>query len=276
MALPDIKFENNVGAINFKRAMLGISDDWQWDGRSVLRSKRVSVEATVLRDPSEGLEGIVTAFNGSAGHGLRGTLTLPWTTMDNIKLESLEMAEGAWEQSVRVTAEFLDDLPQNHIYTMTFLGYTLHNPRLRLPVPAKKAVDQFAPTPLTQVGAISPGNPYYGAVRFRQGYGLMEIIFGGTLLLEDGKFPEGLLAKLAMRKGVSVDVEDLDIGGLPNGFPIVFRLHEAIPELEGNAEITDCVVQSARATWNVEKQSVGIEVSMLAQPQDWTGNGVEG
>lgn len=276
MALADIKFENNVGAITFKRAMLGITDDWQWDGRAVMRSKRISVEATVTRDPSEGLEGIVTAFNGSAGQGLRGTLTLPWTTMANIKLESLDVPEGRWETAIKVGAEFLDELPLSHVYSLNFLGYTLQNPRLHLPVPAKKAVDQFATTPLMQVGGIAPGNPYYGAVRFRHGYGLMEITLGGTLLLEDGKLPENFLANLAMRRGISADMEDFDIGGLPSGFPIVFRLHEAIPELAGNAEITGCFIQAARANWNVEKQTVGLEISMLAQPQDWTGVGVEG
>ena len=178
---------------------------------------------------------------------------------------------GGWQTTCKVTAEFLDDTPANQIYTLTFLGYTLHNPRLKFPVPSKKVVDQFSPIPLKQVWAIVPSNPYYGAVRFRQGYGLMEIGLSGTIMLEDGKLPDNIINTLAMRKGTGGDGESLDIGKLPAGFPIVFRLHEAIPELRSYAEITGCFVQMAKANWNVEKLSLTLDVSMLAQPQNWVG-----
>ena len=57
MALDDISFTNNLGTITFKRAMMDISDDWQWNGRNPVHRKRVSLEARITRDAAEEVDG---------------------------------------------------------------------------------------------------------------------------------------------------------------------------------------------------------------------------
>ena len=269
MALPDISFTNNVGTVAFKRAMIDVSDDWQWDGRAVTHRKRISVDAWITRDASEQLEGVVTRFDGSPATGAMGDLTLPWTVLHKIKLESLEQSTGTWQEYCHVQATFLDDLPQNNLYMVHLFGLELHNPRLSLPIPAKPTYDAYAQIISNNSGSVNPHNPFYGPIRFRMGYGMMQIGISGSLLFQDGLLPPDLLGILQQRQGVTTDTS-FDLASLPDGYPIVFKLGEAIPELANDLAMSVCFVSGGRVQWDVEKQVARIQLQLLTQPQAWT------
>ena len=234
--------------------------------RAVTHQKRISVDAWISRDASEALDGILTRGTDDATRqGPRGTLTLPWTTINNVRLEGFEQSEGVWDQLSAVQAQFVDDRPSGNIYTLHFFGLELHNPRLTLPVPAKRRSDAYVQTPLAPHGAIAPDNPWYGPIRYRSGYGMMPVGLAGVLRVDGGVLPADVLAKLQQRIGVGSVT-----GSLPLGYPKTFRLRDAVPELASDVAIGNAFVVGARISWNVEQQSARIMVNMLAQPQSWT------
>jgi hypothetical protein len=273
MALPDVSFTNNLGTIVFKRALVDIADQFTSDGRSVVRAKRVTVDAQVARATAERLEGVM----GASAPGLPGTLTLPWGAISNVKIESLEADVGAWQDFCPVTVSFLDDRPENNIYTLMVMGYELHNPRITMPVAAKRTYDYYLQIPSQQQGAIAPSNPYYGPIRFRTGYGMMEINISGSLVLPSGTLPEGLRERLVQRIGVDPPVMDgyTEIVNLattlPPGYPKVFRLKDAIPQIDGQLSTTCVFVASGKVIWDIEKLSARVNLTLLAQPQAWRG-----
>jgi hypothetical protein len=273
MALPDVRFSNNLGTIVFKRAMVDIADQFTSDGRSVVRTKRVTLEAQVARSVAERLDSVTS----KAAPGLPGTLTLPWGNLTNVKIESIEADVGAWQELCPVTASFVDDRPQNNIYSLMVMGYELHNPRLSMPVAAKRTYDYYLQIPVQQQGAIVPSNPHYGPIRFRTGYGMMEINLSGSLILADGKLPAGLRERLCQRIGVDppemdgyVEIANLDTS-LPPGYPKVFRLKDAVPQVEGQLSTTCVFVAGGKVVWDVEKLTARISLTLFAQPQAWRG-----
>src|ERR1035437_5003175 len=265
MAFPDISFTNNVGVITFKRCLVDVSDEWQWNGRAVVRRKRITIDGRINRDKAEALEGMQTQRDDGPSKGLRGTLTLPWTVLDKIKIESINMEMGGWQDMVKVQASFLDDLPTTNIYTLSFFGLTLENPRLALPIPAKNTYDYYTQMPITlpsgASGVIGPTNPFYAPIRFRTGYGMMNISLSGSLSLPDGPLPTDLIEKLTKRMGVGDGAEG-DSGNLPDGFPCIFKLGEAIPELAGDIAMTSVFVAGGQIAWAVEKQIARITLRM--------------
>ncbi len=274
MALPDVNFTNNVGAVTFKRCLVDVSDEWQWNGRAVTRRKRVTIDGWITRDTSEAIEGIQTQVGDGPSKGFLGTLTLPWTVLNGIKIESINMELAGWQDMVHVQASFLDDLPSNNIYTLSFYGLVLHNPRLALPIPAKNTYDYYVQMPMTlpsgASGVIGPSNPFYAPIRFRTGYGMMTIQLSGSLSLPEGPLPTDLIDKLTKRMGVG-DGAVGDSGNLPDGFPCIFKLGEAIPELAGDIAMTSVFVAGGQIAWTVEKQIARITLRMRTQPQAWPG-----
>jgi len=272
MPFPDVSFTNNAGTIAFKRCLVDIADDWQWDGRIVVKRKRITVDAHITRDHSEALEGIQTQIGDGPSKGLRGELTLPWTVLSGIKVESVEMEENVWLDMVKVHASFLDDLPTTNLYTLSFFGYGLENPRLSLSVPAKNTYDHYAQIPIAipkgTSSAIGIANPFYGPIRFRTGYAMMHIVLAGCLMLPEGVLPPTLVDDLTRRMGVG-DSHLHDMGHLPAGFPAVFKLGDAIPELAGDLAITSVFVAGGQIAWAVEEQKAQITVQMRTQPQAW-------
>jgi hypothetical protein len=271
MALPDISFTNNIGSITFKRCLLDLADEWQWDGRAVVHRKRISVQGMMSRDASEAVEGILTTVNSPTKNlARRGALTLPWATLQNIRVESLEQAGGGasgWQVMVPVAASFVDDLQKNNIYSLTFFGLKLQNPRLSIPIPAKRTTDYFAQIPSTQNGEVEHQNPLYGPIRFRTGYEIMEIAVSGAIALESGTLPADIAGILQQRTGVTVNAQSL--ADLPAGYPVVFKLGQAIPELAGDLAISSVFVRRSSLSWNVEKQMAQVRINMVTQPQAW-------
>ena len=270
MALPDVHFSNNVGGITLKRCMLDIGDEWTWDGRNATHTKQITAEAWISRDSTEGLEGVITRTNGAPNYGGRGSLVLPWATLDNVKIESAEQAEGVWASMIPVTVRFVDDHPSTNIYVLSFFGLDLHNPRLSIPVPSKNTSDNYAQIPMRggasmgAYGDIDPKNPWFGPIRYRSGYSIMSISLSGTIFLPDGVLTTDTINTLQQRIGVGTVT-----GDMPNGYPATFALGDAIPGLSGDLGITHVIVAGARINWSIEQRSARVNINMLAQPQAW-------
>jgi hypothetical protein len=265
MALPDISFSNNLGSISWKRAMLEVSDEWRWDGRNAVRRKRIGVRAYISKSPDEALHAVLTDPTATAT-GRKGTLTLPWGVLSNIRIESIEFPTSAWNAVyVPVTAEFSDDHPDGNTYTLHFFGLELHNPKLAINVPTRQVADYYVQTPDVPLGDVDHTNPWYGAIRYKQGFGMMSVRLSGTVLCPEGTLPTDLVETLQQRNGVG----GVSGGNLPDGFPRTFNLSEAVPEFEGQLEVNGCFVVSSRAIWNVERQAVRVELVIGAQPQGW-------
>ena len=268
MALPDVSFTNNVGTVTFKRCLLDIADEWQWDGRAVVHKKVVSIQGWMTRDPSEAIEGVLTDPTSSTKSlGQYGNLVLPWTTLENIRIDTLEQGVAGWQVMAPVTASFVDDHPQSNIYTVSFFGLQLNNPRLTIPIPAKRTVDFYTQIPFVSIGDVTPDNPFYGPIRFRTGYDVMSIVLTGSIALDDGILPADIVETLQQRTGVTVGA--VSQAELPDGYPVVFRLSDAIPELKKNLAISGVFVRQAQFTWNVEEQIAQVSIAMVTQPQAW-------
>ena len=140
--LPDITFTNNLGSISFQRCLVGVIDNWVWNGSAVKHSKQVHISGHVQQQiggTSEGLENALTTNGGNRGQ--MGSLLLPWTTLTNVKLMEISYPTDVWIEIVPVTATFQDDRPDNNIYTIHFFGYELHNPRISMPIPFRRPKD---------------------------------------------------------------------------------------------------------------------------------------
>lgn len=269
MALPDVSFTNNLGTVTFKRSQVSVGDAYQWDGRTVNHRKQVQVDAWVSRDVTERLSGVLRPLLGPLGQ--RGLLTVPWTALQDMRLESLVCEPGGWQDLVQVSATFSDDRPANNLYKVTFFGLELYHPKLSLPIPSKSTNDYYAQVPLGPLpggGEIASDNAFIGPIRFRTGYAMMQMVFSGVLRLEAGTLPADLVAKLSKRMGVTGG-ETGDIADLPPGYPCVFKLGEAIPELAGSLTLNGVFVAGGRIMWDVEKNQARVQLSLLAQPQKW-------
>jgi len=268
LSLPDVSFTNNLGTVTFKRCLLEIGDSWQWNGRAVVHGKRIGIQGMITRDVAERISGTITdPKTDGRSTGYRGVLTLPWTTLSNIRLESLEQSEGGWQSMAPTSAVFVDDLPSNNIYLFTFFGLPLYKPKLSLPIPAKRTTDTYTQMPFAPQGDVAADNPFYGPIRFRTGYEVMDITLSGKLRVPTGLLPTDIIGTLQQRTGVTVSNNSL--ADLPEGYPVVFRLGDAIPELMGKLAISSVFVRRAQIQWDVEKLLADITIQMTTQPQPW-------
>jgi len=167
MSGPTVKFENNLGTIEFQRCLIGIGDAWKWDGGRAVHSKTIEVDGH-LSQADEGIEGCLSRRGSGQYHGEPGTLTLPWTIMEGIKLQEISDGDGVWVDMVPLRASFLDDNPDDHLYTLHFFDLELHNPRLKVGLPSRAIQDDPLQMPLMHGLLIDPTNARYGAMRTRQ------------------------------------------------------------------------------------------------------------
>ncbi len=263
--LPDVTFTNNLGSITFKRCLVGVTDSWEWAGRGVRHVKSVTISAHVQRNGTgEKLDGILTSRteDGRKAGGL-GVLTLPWTSLSNMKVVSLDWQEGTWIDYVPVTATFVDDTPYNNRYTFTLLGYTLYNPRITLPIPSQPIIDEFPQMPWTRSTA-RPYGPRAGTFRTRASERNMDVVVSGTIRTPDGQLPENLVQNLTMRAGWN---NPLVNPGMAGGYPQPFNLGDAIPEVKDDLNLAHCIVTGGQIAWFVERDQARIDLQVLCPPQ---------
>lgn len=268
----EISYENNLGKVVFRRCLVGLSDQWQWNGQVVKHTRTIELDGYVEQadapEESEGLEPILTARVS----GRPGTLVLPWTRLEGIKIQSINMPTGPWLDLEPVQVTFLDERPGQNIYTMSFFGLTLHNPKLTLPIPWRRSTDHHVPMPLaTQDTEMGNQVLAYKPLRTREPHDLMPVKLEGTVFLRD--VPEGettterihhVVDVIQQRSGTAPHTRD---SSLPPGYPRPFHLTQACPELAGQLEIAHLFVEDAQAAWDVEKETLAISLQMLAPPQ---------
>ena len=256
-----VTFSNNLGEIYFEQCLISIGDTWQWNGSTAVRTKAIEVRGHLARK-DDGMEAILTRSHEDIVHGETGTLTLPWTVLPDIKLGSLEMGDATWSDYIPISATFSDPNPDDHIYVLTFFGFDLHNPRLMLPLPSKNIYDDYLQ--MGQVtGAIPDTDLRYGALRSRGQYRMLDISLSGAIPIEGPSLPDGLLSTLTQRVGYG----DVVNNELPAGYPNIFRLSEAIPQIPDHMNLNGVYIARSRLSWQVENGIAQIDVNMRCQPQ---------
>jgi len=270
--LPDVCFANNVGTISFLRTMIEVADEWHWDGRMAIITKRYNVEGYMTRAPAERVDLIDT--NNQQLVGTRGTLMLPWLTapLANIKLDSLENPHGTFDNTlVPVNASFTDDYPTNNTHELTWFGITLYNPRIRMPISVRQTSDDFVQIPANltgttvDYGTVAPTNPWYGPIRYVSKFGMMQIEVTGSFIPVNGVVDDTTIATFTQRVGYG----GVTMAGMPNGYPNVFNLNTAIPQLSNDCNIVGCFVAGGGIDWDVEHKTARVQIQLLAQPQEW-------
>ena len=267
-----VTFTNSLGSIQFERCLLSIMDQWRWTGGAVTRTKNINVvQGWVSRaDPS--FEAILT--DKTASRGDRGTLTLPWATLTNIQLDDFAMGDGKWDVMTPASASFLDDNPDNNIYTFHFFGVELHNPKFSFTPPSRNIKDDYPQMPLATTGSIDETNLKFGAMRTHQNEELISLTLQGAMAVQNAALPVGLDAVLAQQVGTigsanytAAPARITNYASLPDGYPSVFKLGAAIPELQNGMSLTTVFVHSASINWQVEQGMAEIAINMLCQPQ---------
>lgn len=256
-----VTFTNNLGSLSFEYATIGVDDRWTHNGRSRTHVKAISVEARLAAEPFD-LQNVLPDI-GPLGEP--GSLILPWTTLSGIKLISLASGDGTWIDSVPVRAEFIDDHPDDQFYTMHFFGLELHAPRLEFSPAARRWGDQFVQMPWVSGGWLDTDELRNGPIRSVRTEEMLTIRLAGTIRLEDYRLPADLVDHLAQRHGTAATLGQTN--PLPAGYPRVFRLEEAIPELVGGLEAASVFVAESSASWDVGDGMVNVQINMLCPPQ---------
>lgn len=264
--LPDIIFSNNLGSYTFERCLVSISDQWNWNGSSVKNTKIVTITGHIKRsdfqNTPEGWDALLTT---GSEKGKEGTLQLPWTTLEGIKVTSFGTQSNTWIDYVPFSATFADENPNGNVYTLHFFDIELHNPRLSLPIHSRRVFDEHTHFP-NNVNTLTTYNPRNQRIRYESGFRMMEIALSGTMLLEEPILPEGLIEKLKMQKGSFYQFDGIPLNNLPVGYPNPFPLSTAIPELDG-ININNVILTNCSLTWDLENQSANVSMTMTAQPQ---------
>lgn len=262
-SLADVTFANNLGTITFKRFLLTVADDWEWDGRRVIRRKTISLDGWMSQDVAERIDAVLSPSGQMTG-GL-GTLTLPWGQVQNVKCVSLEIPDGDWIDLVPVTAQFVDENPNNAIYTADWFGLKLHNPRMALSIPTREARDIYPHALLQQNTIFDPQSIGAGVMRTKSAPGLMEISLTGAITVDGPTLPADLIAKLMQR--TNTDATLPTTSEVPSGYPRPFHMSEASPQMANKLPLVNMIVAGGRLAWDVENGVVMVSLNLLAQPQ---------
>jgi hypothetical protein len=267
MAHPDVSFTNNLGTVTFKRCLVGVADNFEFNGRSLRKTKTITVEGYLMQDSNdpEYFHEVLTT-NGLAGKtkGEPGTLVLPWAELTNIKLSNFDMPEGVWAYFQPITAVFVDDKPIDNIYHLTFFGVKLLNPRFSTSFPSFRLNDEYPQMTMQKGLSYNFNTVGAGVMRTKAPPGCMEIQLTGSIACPDGKLPDNWKETLMQRANTSVDTVTTLV---PSGYPRPFQMADAVPELATRMPLTHVIVVGGRLSWRVEHGIALVTINMLCQPQ---------
>lgn len=267
MALSDVKFENNLGSVVLKRCLISVSDQWEWNGRAVRKVKTITVEGHLKQDDAspELYDTLLTdPRQPGRGKGGLGTLTVPWTTLSNVAISSIDQPEGVWLDYHPISVTFIDEYPDANLYTVTWRGVTLHSPRISVDFPSAQLRDEYMQMPL-QTGVLFNKFQIGATVMRTKSFpGLMGVQLSGYFFVAGGTLPDGWEQTFTMRAGMS---QDTITGLVPAGYPLPFNLGEAVPELAHCLPLANVILASSRLNWDVEQGAVQVQLDMLCQPQ---------
>lgn len=274
-SLPDIAFENNLGSLVFRRALLSISEEWSWGEGASRKQCRYTVQAKVHRDDAFLLESIASTDEA----GGPGKLTLPWKVIkEGIKLVSAQTPVRAWVDWVDVEAEFLDDTPVAGRHTLDFFGLELHNPHISFSVPSRTVKDDFVQMPLDFFGgAVDSSNPIMGPIRKLLTHDNMQVVLVGTWMPK--RADPGLLDlhsganeidihEIINRASRRVDTDHVDPhSNMPRGYPDVFGVADFSEDLANALPLKHLWVSSSSLAWQVKTGAIKISITMECPPQ---------
>jgi hypothetical protein len=304
--IPTISYTNNVGSYEFKRCLIDFGDRYAWNGSTPTHTRSLTIRGYINQgtDPITDAESYVGLRDGAldatgtthaADFVTDGTLVLPWTTLLNMELQQFTVDDGVWLDSVAFTATFVDRTPSANRYSLHFFDLVLHMPKINLPVPDRDVVDSTIQMPAITSGTIGvthTDSVSYGVLRNRSPYRMMPVELSGTVRLRDldglrdfQVIASDMLATeevelrlhylvdtLTQRRNTSAATAT-DPGGYLGdglvGYPRVFDLADAIPELSLEMPIRKLLVASTVITLDVEHETAQVSISMLAQPQLW-------
>lgn len=261
---PDVSFTNNLGSITFKRCLIAVTDSWQYSGRGSRHVKSISIDGHVKREEAgEKFHEILTRpWELNKHRGETGSLTLPWTTLQDIQIVDLSVGAGVWGEYIPFTATFADDRPENNRYTISFFGLTLFNPRISLPVAVRPVVDDMPRMPWMY--SWNPMHPRTGVMRRRGGARNMEVSITGTIRASNGNLPDGLFSTLIRRAGIDFIPTGFNV---PAGWPAPFNLGDAIPEIKDDTNLAHCIVVGGQVQWAVERNVAQVALNIMCPPQ---------
>ncbi len=267
MASESAKFVNNLGTLSFSNCLIEIADDWQWSGGIVTRARRIRLTGVVRRAEFDAFDEMSSTRAIGVGvatePGQRGVLTLPWTSIAKMKLQSIDMPGDTWLHTVNVTAEFVDDDPDSSKYECSFFGITLINPRFVLQLPFRSVRDEYVQMPISGGTIINTLDATFGAIRSRQTYDNMRCVLSGTHLIEEDFDVQKTVEILAHRGGTN----NVASTGLPPGYPAYFNMADLSPELATHLPLTNLWVIDSTLAWSFERDQADVTVQMECPPQ---------
>jgi hypothetical protein len=267
MSLPDVSFTNNLGTLTFARCLIGVTDNWEFDGRVARHVKSISIDGHIERNGvGEGFQELLTdRTTFGKRYGGLGTLTLPWTNLSNIRFQDLGFPTNTWIDFVPVQATFADEWPDFNSYTLSFFGLTIYNPRLVFPIPMRGLRDEYALMPQKYGVGFQLNDPRVGVFRNRSGQRNMDITLSGTIQVNDNILPANLQAILTQR--VNMGLPNTFTYILPTGYPCPFNLGDAIPELTKDMNLAQVFVVGSQVVWHIEEQTAQVTIQMMCPPQ---------
>lgn len=241
MSLSNLSFTNSSGTLTLSRVMYTVSHNYIWrgDGEGT-ETISISANGWFKCDADTSLNDVESNF----GHS--GTLTLPHTTLTNMKLTSITYADGTWAPWGRVNVLFETEMEDyDGSGSITWWGYTLYSPSLSIsPSVIKKSEEAL--------------HGISGWLRQQMGHKNFTMNLTGIYRLTSDEIPDAFLQTM----------EKKDTGGVaPSGYPLSFNLVDAIPEANGNLEIEECIVTRGTVEWHVEQRFASVTIEMVAPPQ---------
>jgi len=285
MSLPDVVFTNNLGTVTFPRCLIGINDEWVWNGASVKRVKSISLSGHMNRQADVADREAFDRLESTGLKGQRGSLQVPWGVLTNVAIEDADVPQGIWDYGVPYTVNFTDDNPDDNLYTIRYFGLKLHTPKVSLPLYDRKISDDHTQIPFQSGDAIDWDDLRMLTLRRRNNVGSSSLTIEGTVLLDespgldtDGHVVAASVASLAQRISYISDVLSMRSGtsdvtaglGPSPGMPAVFDFATACPEVgPSGVDVRDAIVRSSRGQWDVENNTVRVQAQIVCQPQDW-------
>lgn len=263
--MADIKFVNNLGELVFKRCLISVSDHWEFNGRTAKKSKSISIDGYMNRDEIERVDGLLTdsaALNKD--RGALGQLVLPWTVLNNVRVEEVNQGVNTWIDLQQIQATFVDEYPFGNTYTASFFGLILHNPRIGIGLPQGELRDEYPQMSLQSGLVWNPNTVGAGVMRTKGAAGMIEMTMSGAILIEDGRLPLDWQNKLVRRAGMSYDTINSLV---PAGWPMPFSMADACPELATSLNYSNMFVSGGRIVWDVEAGMGQVDLEFLCQPQ---------
>lgn len=265
MATESAKFHNNLGTLTMTHCLVEVADEWSWTSGIVSRRRRVRVSGYVNRDDAHQFN-LFDTFSNSPGPqqsiGLPGTLTLPWTTISNIKIDTIDLPGETWIEWSPVSIEFTDDDPDSNQYEVDFFGLKLQNPRFNVSLPYRAIRDETVQMPILPGVTINPVNAAYGPIRSRQTHDNMRCVLTGVHMVDqiDVDF---ITQTLARRGGTSLVAPN----GLPAGWPSLFDVASFSSQIAAKLPLVHLWVTGSQFAWQVEKGQANVVVQMECPPQ---------